>query len=101
MSNSCVRTSVALKENLLAAYKDLRSRILGHTGGSWIGGGLAVIVRQGMAAWMEALSQPAAFATARVREQSRSDVAVPLDLRAEATRILAAMAVGSLQEVRR
>jgi hypothetical protein len=54
-----------------------------------------------MAAWMEALSQPAAFVQERVHEQCRSDLALPLDLRAEATRILAAMAVGNLQEVRR
>jgi hypothetical protein len=101
MSNSFVQTSVALKENLLAAYEDLRSRILGRAGGSWAGVGLAVIVRQCMAAWMEALSQPAAFVSERVHEQCRSDLALPLDLRAEATRILAAMAVGSLQEVRR
>jgi hypothetical protein len=93
--------SVVFKENLLAAYEDLRSRILGCTGGSWTGAGLAVIIRQGMVAWMEALSQPAAMVSERVHEQCRSDLEVPLDLRAEATRILAAMAVGNLQEMRR
>jgi len=91
-----------LKENLVAAYEDLRSRILGCTGGgSWTGAGLAVIIRQGMMAWMEALSQPAAIVSERVHEQCRSDLEVPLDLRGEATRILAAMAVGNLQEMRR
>ena len=91
-----------LQENLLAAYEDLRSRILGPTGGSWTGAGLAVIIRQGMVAWMEALSQPAAIVSGRrVHEQCRSDLAVPIDLRGEATRILAAMAVGNLQEMRR
>jgi len=50
-------------------------------------------------AWMEALAQPAAFVQERVHEPSRSDVAVPLDLRADATRILAAMAVGNLREL--
>jgi hypothetical protein len=99
MSHS--QRSVVLQENLLAAYEDLRSRILGCTGGSWTGAGLAVIIRQGMRAWMDVFSQPEAFASERVHEQRCSDLAVPLDLRAEATRILAAMAVGNLQEMRR
>jgi hypothetical protein len=90
-----------LQENLLAAYEDLRSRILGFTGRSWTGAGLAVIMRQGMVAWMEAFSQPAAFVSERVSKQCCSDPAVPPDLRSEATRILAAMAVGNLQELRR
>ena len=101
MSNALVQPRVVAKENLLAAYEDLRSRILGSAGGSRAGFGLAVLVGQGMAAWMEALSQPAAVVSERVHQQCRSDLVVPLDLRAEAARILTAMAVGNFQEVGR
>ena len=101
MSNTLVQATVVPNENLRAAYEDLRSRMLGSAGGSRGGFGLAVFVRQGMAAWMEVLSQPAAFVAERLHEQGRSDLAAPLDLRAEAARILTAMAVGNFQEMRK
>ncbi len=61
--------------------------------------GLAVLLRQGMAAWMEAVCQPAVFVYERFHEQGCSDPAVPLELRVEAARILTAMAVGNFQEM--
>ncbi|MBN1567228.1 MAG: hypothetical protein JXA73_05250 [Acidobacteria bacterium] len=101
MNNTRVQPKVKSQENLLAAYEDLRCRMAGCTDGWREAFGLALFLRQGMAAWMEALCQPAAFVSERFHEKGRSDPAMPLDLRAEAARILTAMAVSSFQEMRK
>jgi hypothetical protein len=101
MNNVPAPSKVEPHENLLAAYEDLRCRMAGCTDG-WRGAfGLAVFLRQGMAAWMEALCQPAAFVSERFHEQGRSDPAMPLDLGAEAARILTTMALSRFQEMRK
>lgn len=101
MNNAPALSKVEPHENLLAAYEDLRCCMAGGTE-KWRGTfGLAVLFRQGMAAWMEALCQPAVFVSERFHEQRCPDPAVPLDLRAEAARILTAMALSNFQESRK
>jgi hypothetical protein len=101
MNNVPAPSKVEPHENLLAAYEDLRGRMAGCTE-RWRGAfGLAVFLRQGMAAWMDALCQPAAFVSERFHEQGRSDPAMPLDLGAEAARILTTMALSRFQEMRK
>jgi hypothetical protein len=101
MNNAPALPKVQPHENLLEAYENLRCRMAGGTE-EWRGAfGLAVLLRQGMAAWMEALCQPAVFVSERFHEQGRSDLTVPLDLRMEAARILTAMAVGNFQEMQK
>ena len=101
MNATRVQPEVKPQENLLAAYEDLRCRMVGCMDGVRGAFGLAVFLRQGMAAWMEALCQPAAFVSERHHEQGRSDLAMPLDLRVEASRILTEMAMSNFQETRK
>ena len=96
-----MQPTVKSQENLLTAYEDLRCRMLGCMDESRGGFGLAVFLRQGMAAWMGALCQPAVFISERLHEQGRSEFSIPHDMRVEATRILTAMAVSNFQETRK
>lgn len=60
--------------------------------------GLAVLLRQGVAAWMEAWSTLPAPAV-RAAQEGRERPPLPDGMSAEVVRVLAAMALGHIQEV--
>ena len=62
--------------------------------------GLAMLLRHGMAAWMEAWSKvPEPPPPRSTRDESRRSFALPDESSAEVVRVLAAMALGQMQEV--
>lgn len=95
MNTPPVQTPTA--SDLVARYEELRSQALGGSGRAL---GLALLLRQGMRAWIEAWSnRTLMMPTERHCEGSLDDVA-PIQLRAEIAIVLAGMALSST-EVRR
>jgi len=79
-------------DHLAARYEELRSQALG---GSGRGLGLAVLLRQGMRAWVEAWSSCALTMPAERHHEGGLDEVVPIQLRAEIAIVLAGMALSS------
>lgn len=79
-------------------YEALRSRALAPYHAPTTRDGLAVLLRQGVAAWMDAWSRLPAPAVQATRNQ-RHRPPLPDDASAEVVHILAAMAFGHIQEV--
>jgi hypothetical protein len=80
------------------AYEQLRRHVLaGLPGGGRFG--LAVVLRQGMAAWIEHGAQPLApTGPTPLREPAASTIALPLNT--DIVQILASIALSRIQEIR-
>lgn len=82
----------------MSEYEDLRRVALGELGGPSQGVGFALLLRRGMAAWMDACMKTAA-ASFRSRPASRPEQwLVPADLRCEVALVLATMALACPSE---
>jgi hypothetical protein len=96
---SGVNTSEARSSEYAARYETLRSQTIG---GQTLAPrlGLAVLLRQGMAAWMDAWSNlPEPESSRSARGQRRRSLPIPAESSAAAVHVLAAMAFGHMQEV--
>jgi hypothetical protein len=87
-----VRTSTA--GDLTDRYEELRSQALGGSGREL---GLALLLRQGMRAWVEAWSNCTLTMPAERRREGGLDEVVPIQLRTEIAIVLAGMALGSTE----
>jgi len=81
-----------------ARYEALRCHALGPHRALAARDGLAVLLRQGLAAWMEAWSRLPAPEVPAGRD-GRERPPLPNGTSAEVVRVLAAMALGHIQEV--
>lgn len=88
-------TSVT-SDRLIASYEQLRSQALG----GYRGPGLAVFLRQGMKAWMEACSDCGASAPAKVQHQIGCGQMIPASVRSEVVMVLAGMILHGSSEAR-
>jgi len=79
-------------------YETLRAYAVGYPV-SASRDGLVVLLRQGVAAWMEAWSTLAVSPTPPVQMQRQRPSPLPDEASAEVVRILAAMTLGHIQEV--
>jgi hypothetical protein len=87
-------TAAAPAETLTSEYEELRRVALGESGGLHGGVGFALLLRRGMAAWMDACLK-AALPSRAQSVPRRDSCAVPPELRGEVAQVLAAMALGS------
>ena len=79
-------------------YEELRGyAVAHHTPGSR--DGLVVLLRQGVAAWMDAWARLPARPPPPAHEKPRRSSPVPDDASAQVIQILAGIALGNLQEV--
>ena len=81
-----------------ARYEALRRHATEHRGGV-ARHGLAVLLRQGVAAWMDVASQVPAPALRSAKDDARSPPPLPGDSSAEVVRVLAAMTLEHIQQV--
>jgi hypothetical protein len=89
-------TATASAEMLTSEYEELRRVALGGSDGLQGGVGFALLLRRGMAAWMDACL--AAALPSRPRSAPRQDLcAVPPDLRGEVAQVLATMALRGVE----
>ena len=85
-------------EALVSEYEDLRRVALGGLRGPSQGVGFALLLRRGMAVWMDACMK-AATSLSRLRPVSRQEQhLLPPDLRGEVAMVLAAMALACPSE---
>lgn len=98
-SSSTMDTPQRTAPEFRARYEALRRHAVMRDSPPEPRDGLAVLLREGIPAWLAAWSRvPAPVPTARV--ECRSPV-LPDGVSADVIRVLAAMALGHLQEVRR
>jgi hypothetical protein len=89
-------TTATAAETLTSEYEELRRVALGGSGGLHGGVGFALLLRRGMAAWMDACLTAAV--PSRPPSVPRQEFcAVPPDLRGEVAQVLAAMALGRVE----
>jgi hypothetical protein len=86
-------TATASAEMLTSEYEELRRVALAGLDGLQRGIGFALLLRRGVAAWMDACLTAAL--PSRPQPVPRDSCAVPPDLRGEVAQVLAAMALGS------
>ena len=83
---------------LLSYYEEMRQYILAGSSGIYRHHGLALFLQQGMAAWLKACTDVASVAQSLSKTRAPTQL-VSWDIRAEATRILATMALHSYRGV--
>jgi hypothetical protein len=90
-------TTVTGPSEHAARYEALRGHVLGPHHALPAREGLAVLLRQGVAAWMTAWSRVPAPAV-RAAQDEREQPPLPDGASAEVVRVLAAMALGHIEE---
>ncbi len=81
-----------------ARYEVLRRHVIARQGAIACYG-LVVLLRQGVAAWMDVASQVPAPALRSTQDDARSPPPLPGDSSAEVVRVLAAMTLEHIQQV--
>ena len=85
-------------DGLIARYEELRQQVLGWPHGIAHGQGLALLMRSGIAAWMQSWAPRLVEVPAPPKEWLDADESFPLALHREVTMILAAMVLSGRQE---
>ena len=78
-------------DSLLAAYEDLRRRVLGVSDGGKPGPGLTLLLSRGMQEWMQACTQFFQIASKKREDCTSQEEPLPSDVRAEVVVVLAGM----------
>ena len=85
-------------EGLIARYEELRQQALGRPSGIPRGQGLALLMRSGIAGWMQAWAQCVVEVPAPPKEPLGEEESFPLAMHREVTMILAGMVLHGCQE---
>jgi len=88
----------AIRQDLAAHYEQLRRDAIGRPTYGGQGLGLALFLRRGMTAWMQAWSECAGNVEPGPRSQSVIDEPIPGDIRSQITTLLAGMILCLQQE---
>jgi len=83
---------------LIARYEQLRQQALGRPNGIPRGQGLALLLRSGIAGWMQAWAQCVVEVAAPPKERPDVEASFPLAMHREVTMILAGMVLYGWQE---
>jgi hypothetical protein len=86
------------RDDLVAHYERLRRDALGSRSLGDEGFGMALFLRRGMAAWMEAWSECTSRIEPGPRSEPQVDETIPADTRTQITALLASMILGLQQE---
>ena len=90
--------SPASQQDLTVHYEQLRRDAIGPPTFSGEGLGLALFLRRGMTAWMQAWSECAGNFEPAMRAQPVALTAIPVDMRSQITTLLASMILSLQQE---
>jgi hypothetical protein len=85
---------------LIARYEEMRQQALGRPSGTPRGQGLALLLRSGIAAWMQAWAQRVVEVPAPAQDRRGEDARFPVAMHREVTLILAAMVLHGWREAR-
>lgn len=85
-------------EGLIARYEELRQQVLGRPSGIPRGQGLALLLRSGIAGWMQAWAPYVMEVPAPPQEELGESESFPLAMQREVTMILAAMVLNGCHE---
>lgn len=85
-------------DGLIARYEQLRQQALGRPSGIARGQGLALLLRSGIAGWMQAWAQCAVEIAVPVKKRLGEDESFPMAMHREVTMILAGMVLHGWQE---
>lgn len=88
---------VPRNEGLIARYEEVRQQALGRPSGTPRGQGLALLLRSGIAGWMQAWAQ-CVVEPVPPKEPRGEDASFPVAMHREVTMILAAMVLHGWQE---
>jgi hypothetical protein len=80
-------------------YEQLRREATRDAGNGGQGQGLALFLRSGMAAWMQAWSECVSGVRANAPSQAATMTSAPIDVRAQITTLLAGIILNLQQEV--
>lgn len=83
-------------DGLIARYEELRRQALGCFGSQ--AQGLALLMRRGMSAWMQAWSQCVASPPSPAQPQQQTQEICPVQLHADVAALLASMVLFARQE---
>jgi hypothetical protein len=89
------------QQDLVLGYEGLRAQVLSPSAELSRGLGIALLMRQGLLAWMKAWSDCTPPVGRPAQDPCPTEKVIPLDLRANLALILAGMALGHYQEVER
>ena len=85
-------------DGLISRYEELRQQGLGRPSAIPRGQGLALLLRSGIAGWMQAWAQCVVALPAPPKQRLREDEIFPFEIHREVTMILAAMVLNGRQE---
>jgi hypothetical protein len=85
-------------DGLIAGYEKLRQQVLGQPSGIAHGQGLALLMRSGIAGWMQSWAPCVVEVVAPLKERLGNDAIFPFEMHREVTMILAAMVLYGRQE---
>jgi hypothetical protein len=88
----------ATRQDLAAHYEQLRCDAMGRPTFRSQGLGLALFLRRGMTAWMQAWSECAGNLEPATHSQPKADATIPMDLRSQITTLLVGMILSLQQE---
>jgi len=86
------------RDDLVADYERLRRDVLGSPSAGDEGFGLALFLRRGMTAWMEAWSECSSRVEPGPRSEPQVDETIPTNTRTQITALLAGMILYLQQE---
>lgn len=85
-------------DGLISRYEELRQQALGRPSGIPRGQGLALLMRSGIAGWMQVWAQCVVAVPASPKQRLGEDEIFPFEMHREVTMILAAMVLNDRQE---
>ncbi len=85
-------------DGLISRYEELRQQALGRPSGIPRGQGLALLLRSGIAGWMQAWAQRVVEGAAPPQERLGKEESFPIEMHREVTMILAGMVLHGCQE---
>jgi hypothetical protein len=88
----------AVRQRLVTDYEQLRRDAIEVSARGREGLGLALFLRRGMTAWMQAWSECISCVTPQVQPQPATTAPVPIDVRAQVATLLAGIILGLQQE---
>jgi hypothetical protein len=98
--NPSPRLTSSCNDQLITCYEELRQQVLGRSSTSNWRPGLALLMRGGMKAWMEAWAPCCASAPVKAQDPQGCEAIIPLGMHHEVVMILAGMILYSRQEAR-
>jgi hypothetical protein len=93
-------SSPSRNDGLISCYEQLREQTLGKGNAIGSGHGLALLMRSGMRAWMQAWQHCIECVPARRQDGRDGELLIPLEMRTEVAMIVVGIVLHDYQEAR-